>query len=295
MKICTTVDQWVSFRKANPNAKTVGFVPTMGAIHAGHLSLLDRAKKENDIAVLSIFINPTQFNNQEDFAHYPKDLESDLNVLKDAGCPCVFVPEISEVYPNGVQPNSYPLGGLDTTLEGALRPGHFQGVATVVDRLFQMLKPDNAYFGEKDYQQVKVIEQLVKGLKGAPKIVSCRTLREPNGLAMSSRNRRLSAAQKELAATVFRALQFAESEIAQFPVPPQALIHEMKRGIEKAEELIVERIYFALAESLRPIEDMERPLDTYTEPVQCFISVFAGGVRLIDTHRVVPAPRKTSV
>jgi len=259
----------------------------MGALHAGHLALVEQARETCDFVVASIFVNPTQFNNSEDFAAYPLDLENDLLALESAGCFAAYFPSVSEVYPHGAKSRAMDLGGLDTVLEGALRPGHFQGVATVVDRLFDLIQPDVAFFGQKDYQQVKVIERVAALRGGQPHIVACPIVREPHGLAMSSRNRRLSPTQRKAGAAIFQALRFAEAELREFPVPPRALKLEMRRIIQESGVLQVESIDFALAHSLRPITDGEAYLDRYPEPVQAFVSAYAGEVRLIDTHRIV--------
>lgn len=259
----------------------------MGALHEGHLALVQKAAKENDIVVASIYVNPTQFNNPGDFAAYPLDLENDLRALESVGCDAVFLPQESDIYPDGPIARVYDLQGLDQRLEGALRPGHFQGVATVVDRFFDLLQPDAAYFGEKDYQQVKVIQRLAELRGGQPRIVPCPIVREKDGLAMSSRNRRLTPRQREFAPQIFEALRFAQEELAVFPVPMKALVREMRSIIETGGQLKLEDISFALADSMTPVTDPERYLDRYPEPVQCFVSAYAGEVRLIDTHRVV--------
>ena len=279
--------EWIRSRESLPKGQRIGFVPTMGALHTGHLALVEQARETCDFVVASIFVNPTQFNNSEDFAAYPLDLENDLLALESAGCSAAYFPSVSEVYPHGAKSRAMDLGGLDTVLEGALRPGHFQGVATVVDRLFDLIQPDVAFFGQKDYQQVKVIERVAALRGGQPHIVACPIVREPHGLAMSSRNRRLSPTQREAAAAIFQALRFAEAELREFPVPPRALKLEMRRIIQESGVLQVESIDFALAHSLTPITDGEAYLDRYPEPVQAFVSAYAGDVRLIDTHRIV--------
>ncbi len=279
--------EWIRSRESLPKGQRIGFVPTMGALHTGHLALVEQARETCDFVVASIFVNPTQFNNSEDFAAYPLDLENDLLALESAGCSAAYFPSVSEVYPRGAKSRAMDLGGLDTVLEGALRPGHFQGVATVVDRLFDLIQPDVAFFGQKDYQQVKVIERVAALRGGQPHIVACPIVREPHGLAMSSRNRRLSPTQREAGAAIFQALRFAEAELREFPVPPRALKLEMRRIIQESGVLQVESIDFALAHSLTPITDGEAYLDRYPEPVQAFVSAYAGEVRLIDTHRIV--------
>ncbi|MEK9829482.1 MAG: pantoate--beta-alanine ligase [Schleiferiaceae bacterium] len=283
----TTLADWQSYRSTFPKGSKMGFVPTMGALHPGHLALVEQARSENDFVVASIYVNPTQFNNPADFAAYPLDLENDLRALESVGCDAVFLPEEAAIYPNGPVAHTYDLQGLDQRLEGALRPGHFQGVATVVDRMFDLLQPDAAYFGEKDFQQVKVIQRVAELRGGQPRIVPCPLVREKDGVAMAARTRRLTPLQREFAPQIFEALRFAQEEIAVFPVPIKALVREMRSIIEAGGQLKVEDISFALADSMMPVTDPERYLDRYPEPVQCFVSAYAGEVRLIDTHRVV--------
>ncbi|KRO59553.1 MAG: hypothetical protein ABR98_04110 [Cryomorphaceae bacterium BACL7 MAG-120910-bin2] len=260
----------------------------MGALHRGHLALVQQALSECELVIASIFVNPTQFNHVDDFTAYPLDVENDLAALDSIGCHAAFIPNVATLYPDGPVSENYDLLGLDLVLEGALRPGHFQGVATVVDRLFDLIQPDRAYFGLKDYQQVKVIERLATLRGGKPSIVACPIVREDNGLAMSSRNRRLTKAQTREAAVIFEALRFAEAELSWFPVPSLALKREMRAMIQATGSLRVDAIDFALADSLQPVRDPDRPLDRYSEPIQCFVSAFAGDVRLIDTHCIVP-------
>ena len=186
--------------------KTVGLVPTMGALHAGHKSLVDRARKENDIVVVSVFVNPTQFNNKQDLATYPRTEERDCALLEAAGCDVVFMPAVEEVYP---EPDNrqFDLGAVAEVMEGAHRPGHFNGVAQIVSKLFGFVEPDRAYFGEKDFQQIAVIRKMVQ-LEGFKlQIVACPIKREDDGLALSSRNVRLTAEQRQLAPNIYRVLK----------------------------------------------------------------------------------------
>ena len=193
--------------------KTVGFIPTMGALHAGHISLIDRSKNENDLSVVSIFVNPTQFNNAVDFEKYPKTIEDDINKLEDAFCDVLFLPEIDEVYPDPEYRLVYDLGDLETILEGKYRPGHFQGVCQVVHRLLEIVKPDNLYLGQKDFQQSLVIKKMVE-LEGiVVKIHIIETMREEDGLAMSSRNLRLTPEQRKEANTIHEVLKWVKDEV----------------------------------------------------------------------------------
>jgi len=196
--------------------KTIGFVPTMGALHDGHLSLVRRSREQAAITVCSIFINPTQFNDAGDLAKYPVTIEKDIDMLEEAGCDVLFLPSIAEMYPEGIEAakkNRYDLGSIEHILEGKFRPGHYQGVSMVVDRLLEIVDPLNVYLGQKDYQQCLVIRRLV-GITGKKTgVIIVPTLREKNGLAMSSRNARLSESEKETASVIFRALSQLRSAI----------------------------------------------------------------------------------
>jgi pantoate--beta-alanine ligase len=206
MEVCTTVNE---LREILSNAlisgQSIGFVPTMGALHEGHISLLEQARKENNITLVSIFVNPTQFNDKKDLARYPRTLQADLDKLEKAGCNLLFHPTVEEVYPPGYQ-FSIDLGMLDTIMEGKQRPGHFAGVASVVNRLFQIATPTRAYFGEKDYQQLAVIHKLVKDRALPVQIVPCPIIREQDGLAMSSRNMLLDSALRNSAPRISQIL-----------------------------------------------------------------------------------------
>ncbi|MFZ9190048.1 MAG: pantoate--beta-alanine ligase [Schleiferiaceae bacterium] len=260
----------------------VAFVPTMGALHAGHMALVERAAADGSAVLVSIFVNPTQFNRPEDLSSYPRDAAGDLATLGASQASAVWFPEVADLYPDGVATANYDLLGLDTRLEGALRPGHFQGVATVVDRLFTACRPDKAYFGLKDFQQVAVVRRVAELRGGTPIIVSCPTTRESDGLAMSSRNRLLTKAQRAAAPAIYRALQWAAREVSEFPVPPKALKRELRKEIELEQELKVEAIDFVFSDTLEAVTDPDLSLDRYGRSVQTLISVYAGEVRLID-------------
>lgn len=195
--------------------KKVGFVPTMGALHAGHLSLIEASKKANDITVCSIFVNPTQFNNAEDFKHYPITIEADIEKLIANQCDVLFLPAVEEIYPAGFDPKHYDLGHLETVLEGYYRPGHFQGVCQVMEQLLTIVQPDSLYLGAKDYQQCMVITRLaaLMNLQDKMDISIEPTLREQSGLAMSSRNLRLNESEKDQALAIFRSLQLVKDQI----------------------------------------------------------------------------------
>lgn len=196
--------------------KKIGFVPTMGALHQGHISLIKSSSKSNQVTVCSIFVNPTQFNDPKDYDKYPVTIEKDIELLENAGCDVLFMPSVTEMYPEGLDlPMHYDLGYLETILEGKFRPGHFQGVCVVVHKLLEKVLPDNLYLGQKDYQQCMVIAKLVDliGLKNEITINICPTLREPDGLAMSSRNIRLKEYERKKAVAIFQSLRFIRDNL----------------------------------------------------------------------------------
>ncbi|MGQ0740632.1 MAG: pantoate--beta-alanine ligase [Bacteroidota bacterium] len=197
-------------------AKPIGFIPTMGALHRGHLSLIEASKKENPVTVCSIFVNPAQFNDPKDFEKYPVTLEKDIDMLEESGCDLLFFPSVREIYPEGTsKAGHYELGSFETVLEGKFRPGHFQGVCMVVHRLLDIVQPHNLYLGQKDYQQCMVITKLIEltGHTGKITVNICPTLRETDGLAMSSRNMRLNADERGKATTIFKSLLFIKENL----------------------------------------------------------------------------------
>ena len=254
--------------------KTVGLVPTMGALHAGHKSLVDRARKENDIVVVSVFVNPTQFNNKQDLATYPRTEERDCALLEAAGCDVVFMPAVEEVYPEPAN-RQFDLGAVAEVMEGAHRPGHFNGVAQIVSKLFGFVEPDRAYFGEKDFQQIAVIRKMVQ-LEGFKlQIVACPIKREDDGLALSSRNVRLTAEQRQLAPNIYRVLKescnFAKShtvaETEKFVVDSLNALPQME----------VEYYSIVDALTMQPVSDWAD-----ADSITGCITVYCGEVRLID-------------
>ncbi len=276
MHIFNTIAETQTYLKSQKRvSKTIGFVPTMGALHAGHVSLLKRAKIENDIAVCSIFVNPTQFNNPEDLKKYPRTLERDCELLLPAGCDVVFAPSAEEMYPSLPQ-LKMDFGSLETVMEGKFRPGHFNGVGIVVGKLFNIVKPDKAYFGLKDLQQVAVIRRMVKDLSFDVEIVPCPTLRETDGLAMSSRNTRLSAEARILAPQIYKILNLAKEKLQ-----AGASVSEMQVVVNEhfSNFPAFEPEYFEAADfdTLQPIEAQIAEGKT----ALC-IAAFLGGVRLID-------------
>lgn len=252
-------------------------MPTMGALHDGHISLVRESLGRGNATLVSIFVNPTQFNNPSDLDKYPRDEDGDVAKLKEAGCNAVFVPQKSEVYPNDYQKERYQhdFGELEKRLEGAFRPGHFRGVGEVVHILFELVKPDEAFFGEKDFQQLMVIRKLVDMTELNVKIYGVKTMREADGLAMSSRNLRLTDEQRKQATLLFKALTFAKSEMKY--QDPDSIRQKVKEMFES--DPIMELEYFDLVNSV----DLS-PIDSETDPAKAraVIAAYAGEIRLID-------------
>ncbi|QIK52824.1 pantoate--beta-alanine ligase [Dysgonomonas sp. HDW5B] len=254
--------------------KTIGFVPTMGALHQGHISLVKKCCEQNDVCIVSIFVNPTQFNNPTDLEKYPRTIEEDTKILKEAGADIVFVPSVQEIYP---EPDNrqFDFGQLDKVMEGKFRPGHFNGVAQVVSRLFDIVKPDRAYFGEKDFQQLAIIRQMVRQLNIPVEIVPMPIRREDSGLAMSSRNQRLTDDQKNEAVNIYRILSDSKALYNQKTVDEVRIL--VVESINKIPFLEVEYFEIVDGNTLQQIVDWK---DT-DYAVGC-ITVFCGEVRLID-------------
>ncbi len=262
------------------NGKTIGFVPTMGALHAGHISLVHKAASENDIVVVSIFVNPTQFNNPEDLKNYPKTPENDHKMLEENKVNILFSPEVNEIY-HGKENDrdNIPLGQLEDVMEGEHRPGHFAGVVQIVSRLFEIVKPQKAYFGEKDFQQLTVIRYMTDLLRFPVEIIGCPTVREKSGLAMSSRNLRLTEEGLMEAAEISKALKYAQRHWQ--TNQPRALKEEVIDRIEATGELTVEYIEFADEATLEKVLHWKNH-----KHVRCFAAVFCEEVRLIDNIRI---------
>ena len=254
--------------------KSIGLVPTMGALHQGHLSLVERCRRENDVVVVSVFVNPTQFNNKEDLRTYPRTEDADKSLLAGAGCDIVFMPTVEEVYP---EPDTrvFDLGPVAEVMEGAMRPGHFNGVAQIVSKLFMMVKPDRAYFGEKDFQQIAVIRQMVKAEGFKLQIVACPIVREADGLALSSRNVRLSPEARQTAPAIYRTLQ-------------ESLDYAKSHTVAETQKFVTDRInsfpemeveYYQIVDGTTLM-----PMTSWDESnyiVGC-VTAYCGGVRLID-------------
>ena len=254
--------------------RSIGLVPTMGALHAGHISLVERCVRENDVCVVSVFVNPTQFNDKHDLETYPRTLEADCALLEAAGCHYVFAPSVEEMYP---EPDTrvFNLGRVAEVMEGAMRPGHFNGVAQVVSKLFYMVKPDRAYFGEKDFQQIAVIRAMVKQLNIPVKINACPIKREADGLALSSRNTRLTPELRQKAPLIARTLK--ESTTFAPGKSVQEVIDFVVNTINADPDMRVEYYEIVDGNTLEAIKDWSET----DYPVGC-ITVFCGEVRLID-------------
>lgn len=268
------LEQYVA--RAKNNGRSIGFVPTMGALHRGHLSLVERCVKENDESVVSVFVNPTQFNNANDLATYPRTEEEDARLLAEAGVSVVFMPSVEAVYPDGTErDHEFDLGAAAEVMEGKYRPGHFQGVAQVVSRLFLLVRPDRAYFGEKDFQQIAVIRNMVKSEGIDVEIVACPIKRADDGLALSSRNALLTPEQRKAAPEIHAALM--ESKAYMLDHSLQATHDTVVDRLNAVPGMRVEYFEIVDAETMQPIDDWAEARWI----VGC-ITVYCGAVRLID-------------
>jgi len=275
MEIIRTVPALKDRVKALRDAgKTVGLVPTMGALHEGHMSLVRRARAENDAVVVSIFVNPTQFNNATDLATYPRTEEADCALLGNAGVDIAFVPTVEEIYPEGRDGRVFDLGPVAEVMEGAMRPGHFNGVAQVVSKLFEMVTPTRAYFGEKDFQQIAVIRRMVELIGHGPEIVACEICRAADGLALSSRNVRLTPRQREVAPGIHRVLTASRERAGELSVE-----EEKERVVKEINALdpCMNVEYYEIVDPLTM-----QPVDEWIPGATGCVTVFCGDVRLID-------------
>ena len=261
--------------KSLKKGTSIGFVPTMGALHKGHLSLIKQAKRENDIVVVSIFVNPTQFDKQEDLANYPKTIDTDLSLLKSVYCDIVFTPTAEEMYNNSIQSQSFDFDGLEHQMEGKFRDGHFDGVGTIVKRLFEIVTPHKAYFGEKDFQQLQIIRKMSQKHRIPVKVIGCDIYREKDGLAMSSRNKRLTKEHREASPFIYKTLKQAKIEFG--TKSAIEVIKWVENEFKKQPLLELEYFEIADEESLQSIKDKD-PKQKY----RAFIAVFADKIRLID-------------
>lgn len=275
MKIVNSIKELrLQLDEDKQKGKKVGLVPTMGALHAGHISLVKRCVAENDVCVVSIFVNPTQFNNPNDLLTYPRTLDEDCQLLESSGCTYVFAPSVEEMYP---EPDNrvFDFGTVAQVMEGARRPGHFNGVAQIVSKLFYAVKPDVSYFGEKDFQQIAVIRAMVKQLEIPVEIVDCPIQRESDGLALSSRNTRLTPEHRQKAPVIARTLKESVTFVPEKSV--QQVIDYVVSTLNNVPDMSVE--YFEIVDG-NTLESISNWSDT-TYPVGC-ITVYCGEVRLID-------------
>lgn len=255
--------------------KTIGYVATMGALHQGHMSLVRQAKEENDFVIVSVFVNPTQFNNADDLAKYPRTEEADLALLQQNNCDMVYLPAVEDLYADGETSKKYDFGGIEKVMEGEFRPGHFDGVATIVSKLIRAINPTKAYFGEKDFQQIRIIQEMVKQENLAVEIVPLPIHRAENGLALSSRNARLTRENLDAAPFIYATLQQAKTLQSQ-----GKSVQEVKTFVENAfDHSSFELEYFEITdeEKLLPIKHFDP-----TQKTRGFIVAYAGEIRLID-------------
>jgi pantoate--beta-alanine ligase len=260
--------------------RTIGFVATMGALHEGHLSLVAASRRHADVTVVSIFVNPTQFGPNEDFDAYPRDLEADAAALAAAGADILFVPTVDVMYPPGSDTRVDP-GPLGTVLCGAARPGHFTGVATVVTKLLNIVSPDIAFFGDKDFQQLKILQKVARDLDMRAKIVGCPIIRESDGLAMSSRNRYLTPEQRSHATVLQRALSAAHDEACSGDSDAEGIARAIAQTIEREDGVELEYAVVVDAETLAPVTVLQRP-------ARALVAGRVGSARLIDNVAILP-------
>ena len=274
MKVFKTKSKLIDYLNNNRNEKSVAFVPTMGALHSGHLKLIEESKKKCAITICSIFINPTQFNQSEDFHRYPNTLNLDLEKLQRLNCNIVYIPTVDDLYAKGEGAKKFDFGSLTREMEGKSRPGHFNGVATIVEKFFTIINPTKAFFGQKDLQQLQIVKALVKKMNAQIEIISISTIREKNGLAKSSRNKLLSLKEKKKAALIYTCLNYCMKN-------KKAGISELKTYIKnqfkKQKDLKLQYIEFINLKNMLPIQ-------TWKEKNQNAICIAASinGIRLID-------------
>lgn len=262
-------------RKLRRENKTIGFVPTMGSLHEGHLELIRQARQMSDVLIVSIFVNPAQFNDKKDLERYPRDLASDAAMLAEYDVDHIYAPEAGEVYPDGFSTYVY-VEGVTEHLEGASRPGHFRGVATVVSILFNTVKPDLAFFGQKDAQQLAMIRRMTRDLGYEIEIVAVPTVREPNGLARSSRNELLSPGDREKASTIYASLKKAEEAFQKGERNCLKLAEMVERSVSETPGMEIDYVSVVDRDSLESIENIG------DKPALLAIAVHFGGIRLID-------------
>lgn len=280
MIICSSLSDLEQAINSLSNDCKIGLVPTMGALHQGHISLVKTAFKYTDTVIVSIFVNPVQFNNPDDLKRYPRTVEADCRMLEDANTTIVFIPSVEDIYP---EPDNreFDLGRLDSVGEGPRRPGHFNGVAKVVTRLFDLTKPTYAFFGEKDFQQLAIIKYFTQKLGYPFEIIPCPIFREEDGLAMSSRNRLLNPEQRKAAPAIYKALSNAAMLAEQRELTPQELIDITIKEINKTPQLNTEYVEIVNSLTLQPVTSWDE-----AEEIQMWAAVFAGEIRLIDNIKL---------
>ena len=258
----------------------IGFIPTMGALHKGHISLIQKSVSENNYSVVSIFVNPTQFDNQHDLVSYPNNIENDIKLLDGISDNLIlFNPDLDQIYNGKIISDVYNLGDLDKYMEGKFRKDHFQGVATVVERLFDIVDSDNAYFGDKDFQQLRIIEELVLKSAFSLKIIRCKTIRDKNGLALSSRNKKLDISSQNIASNLFKALSFANENFNKKSI--DKIYSEVESFFSVFPQIKVEYFLIADEENLKPVEVKKKE-----KKYRAFIAADISGVRLIDNLKL---------
>lgn len=279
MKVLNYIAEVHDFvKEARNQGLKVGFVPTMGALHEGHISLIKRAKNENDVVIASIFVNPIQFNNPTDLEKYPRTPEADIKKLVDAACDAAFMPSVEEMYPEKNE-KTFDFGDLERVMEGACRPGHFNGVAVVVSKLFEIVTPDKAYFGEKDFQQLAIIKKMVDDLCLDVEIVPCPIIRESDGLAMSSRNVRLNAEERAIAPKIYAVLNEASSQLN--AMSPKEMKEYALAKYADIQEFEVEYVEIADEQNLKSLNEWND-----STHARIFVALQLGPVRLIDNVRI---------
>lgn len=276
MQLINTKKKLRSYLSSLPKTKTIGLVPTMGALHMGHISLVKKSVEENGHTLISIFVNPTQFNNKEDLEKYPSTLEADLALLKTVSDGLVvFAPSATEMYSGEIISKAYDFEGLENVMEGEFREGHFDGVGTIVEKLLRLISPTRAYFGEKDFQQLQIIKKLVKTIQLPIEIIGCPIVRETNGLAMSSRNERLNAELRQEAGFIYKTLKAAKHKFG--TKSANFTMDWVKKQFKAHPKLTLEYVKIADVDQLKPVKRKNRNVK-----YRAFIAVYAGGVRLID-------------
>lgn len=273
MKIFTKTKALIEFRNSQSDV-TIGFVPTMGALHQGHIELIKKSLSENDFTYVSIFVNPLQFNDKKDFENYPVTTEQDIEALKQIGVDALFLPDYGEIYNVGITPDEIDLSYLNSVLEGPKRPGHFEGVVKVVSILFKIIRPHKSYFGLKDFQQVKVVQELVRQKHYAVEIIPHPTVREQDGLAMSSRNRRLSAQGRQKASQIYQWLSKAR-EMYKNGQDIHTITNAIKKEINENKDFILD--YFEIRDA-----DTLKDITSSNQKAVALLAVYLEGVRLID-------------